>query len=144
MNYMEQVAQMLGVGLREEFFIKNDNTRYRISKNGMFRYSDIYNEWVVAGVKLIEILKGEAEIIKISKPILNETEKRYLSNVIKPFRDKVDSIIKVYADEFEGIRVAYKDSNGMIIAFYLPAFEKGAMYEGMELYKKYSVEDLGI
>ena len=97
MNYMKQVAQMLGLELEEEFFIKNDNNRYRISKNGMFRYSNIYNEWVVSGVKLIELLKGEAEITKISKPILNEAEKRYLSNVIKPFRDKVDSIIKVYS-----------------------------------------------
>ena len=143
MNYMEQVAQMLGVELREEFFIKNDNNRYWISENGMFRYSK-YNEWVVSSVELMELLTGEAEIVKIPKPILDEVEKRYLSNVIKPFRSEVKYIVKCNdnkSEYFEDIRVVFE---GRYSTLYFPYFEKGTMYKGMETDKEYSLDDLGL
>lgn len=81
-------------------------------------------------IPLITIIKEE---------ILDEKEKEYLRAVIKPFRDKVDFILKKRASISEYIVIALKDE---IIA--LPWFKKGTMYKGMETYKKYSLEDLNL
>lgn len=83
MNYMAQVAKMLGVELEEEFYLKGNDHKHKFSKYGFFRCFES-NNWVFSW-DLCEILTGKLEIIKEPKPILDETEKRYLSNVIKPF-----------------------------------------------------------
>lgn len=82
--------------------------------------------------------------------ILDEKEKEYLSNIIKPFKKYVCCIKKIeewkqeyicifYVDYLERKKV--KESHKAII---LPPFKKGTMYRGMELYKEYTVEDLGL
>ena len=40
MNYMEQVAQMMGVVLEEEFNIKGDNSSYKITKTGLYYFNE--------------------------------------------------------------------------------------------------------
>ena len=140
MNYMKQVAQMLGVELDEEFYIKGNDNKFKITNRGMcysFRSTDM---WAPVSWVLCDILNGKLEIVK--KPILDETEKRYLSNVIKPFRSKVKYIVKRNdnkSEYFEDIRVAFESSYKVL---YFPCFEKGTMYKGMELGKQYSLEDL--
>lgn len=140
MNYMEQVAQMLGVELEEEFYLKGNNHKNKLSKYGFFRCFES-NNWVFSW-DLCEILTGRLEIIKEPKPILDETEKRYLSNVIKPFRDKVSHICKRESANtgMEWIQVGIKED----VNLDFPNFEKGTMYKGMELDKEYSLEDLGL
>ena len=153
---MEQVAQMLGVELEEEFKLKDgipkitqDDTAkigkdeiFKITKDGiygMFKYSEYSCDWNPAYHLLTGILLGRYEIIK--KPILDEAERTYLSNVIKPFRNSVEYIIKNSAySPVEWITIKYKDGG----ATNLPLFEKGTMYQGMEVNKKYSLEDLGL
>ena len=80
---------------------------------------------------------------KISKEILNDAEKKYLGDVIKPFRDKVDYVKKYSFDggEKESIGISFKNDNGY---FSFPVFKKGTMYAGMEKYKKYTLEELGL
>ena len=81
------------------------------------------------------------------EPILDDAERRYLSAVIKPFRDKVLSIEKssgLYASHyFDEISVHY-ESFGHDLCFDLPPFEKGTMYKGMEVNKNYTLEELGL
>ena len=74
------------------------------------------------------------------EPILDEVEKEYLSNVIKPWREKTISIIKVRVNEDDFISIRLK--NGEKVN--LPWFKKSTMYKGMEANKVYTLEELGL
>lgn len=79
--------------------------------------------------------------------ILDKEEKEYLSNVIRPFRGKVESISKrlEFDEQWEYIAICYKDRDSNdLTALYLPCFKKGAMYKGMELIKEYTLQELGL
>ena len=78
------------------------------------------------------------------EPILDEAEKEYLSAVIKPFRKDVEYIVKL--PKFEWIQEAIyihigRSWRGNIE---LPTFKKGAMYKGMKIDKRYTLEELGL
>lgn len=83
------------------------------------------------------------------EPILDEEEKKYLSAVIKPFRDRVVYIRKVKVGEcnkFISIKVKRydydeEDSNEYID---LPYFRENTMYVNMEVEKEYNLEELGL
>lgn len=81
--------------------------------------------------------------INITVPdILDDVEKRYLSVVIRPFRKRVDYIMKIsdplgYEKEYIFIKLD-EDS------FSLPYFTAGTMYQGMELERAYTLEELGL
>ena len=79
---------------------------------------------------------------------LDHVERKYLRAVIRPFIHKIDYIVKEESDynEFieesshnEFIIIMMKDSSECIT---FPKFEKGTMYKGMELYRKYSLSEL--
>ena len=135
---MEQVAKMLGVEIGEEFRVVNDSCLYKLDDKGLY-FLATDDKWKIDYFTLTSILNGKAMIIK--KPILDDVEREYLSNVIKPFRDRIEYIIKNSAySPIEWITIKYKDGG----ATNLPLFEKGTMYQGMEVNKKYSLEDLGL
>lgn len=143
MNYMEQVAQMLGVELNEEFIIRREGIKCKLTKYGLEYLYEPSKKWVT-GFFINKILNGTFEIVKIPKPILDEAEKRYLSNVIKPFRSEVKYIVKRNENKseyFEDIRVVFE---GRYSTLYFPYFKKGTMYKGMETDKEYSLDDLGL
>lgn len=71
--------------------------------------------------------------------ILTEKEKAYLSAVIKPFREEVETIEKASFEKDEQLQISDGDT---VMAF--PCFEKGTMYKGMEAYKAYTLEELGL
>lgn len=76
---------------------------------------------------------------KEKEEILDEKEKEYLRAVIRPFRDKVKHIVKMeYEEEF--IRIRIKNDE----CINLPFFKKNTMYKGMEISKKYTLEELGL
>ena len=83
------------------------------------------------------------------EPILNEKEKEYLSAVIKPFRNRVEHIRKIdtynvgYGDG-EEISIELCDKDGIRDYLSLPWFAKDTMYKGMELGKRYTLEELGL
>lgn len=80
----------------------------------------------------------------VNPQILDESERQYLSAVIKPFRDRVDFICKENAIEHYGtqrIGIAFTDES-MYMA--LPFFKSGTMYKGMELGNQYTLEELGL
>lgn len=76
----------------------------------------------------------------VNPQVLDEAERRYLSNVIRPFWDKVTSICKTnYGGKYQYVCIALRGHN-----IDLPAFEKGTMYKGMELNHAYTLEELGL
>lgn len=64
MNYMEQVAQMLGVELEEEFKVSDYKEPFKITKDGMFMYSGFDSDWFSANHILLCILIGKYRIVK--------------------------------------------------------------------------------
>lgn len=71
--------------------------------------------------------------------ILTDKETAYLSSVIKPFREEVKTIEKASFEEDEQLQISDGDT---VMAF--PCFEKDTMYKGMEAYKEYTLEELGL
>ena len=75
------------------------------------------------------------------EPILDEVERKYLSDVIRPFRNKIDTISKFNTfDDRQYIYIGMKDRRWSN----LPCFPKGTMYKGMEDGKHYSLKELGL
>ena len=95
--------------------------------------------------KEYEILKGmfhcnnQKITFEVEEPILDEVERKYLSGVIRPFRDRVRAILKYGLENTEWIIIKTRDYN---IPF--PYFKKGTMYKKMVLNKEYTLEELGL
>lgn len=73
--------------------------------------------------------------------ILNDAEKKYLSAVIKPFREKVKFIEKRKLsnnEQFIYIGLYKSDWIG------LPYFKENMMYKEMEVGKHYTLKELGL
>ena len=75
------------------------------------------------------------------EPILDDAERRYLSAVIRPFRDKVLYIAKRSIMDRRKEHI-YIDLTEDVIT--LPCFMKGTMYKGMKAGKEYTLEELGL
>lgn len=144
MNYMKQVAQLLGVEIGEEFTTKNyDTFKFKLYEDGILATNDCSNGWVESHHFLRYLLTGKDEVVKLPKSILDDVEKEYLCNVIKPFRKKIRYICKRQLHEHDYIDIRYKDSYGEMSMIF-PDFKIGAMYKSMELNKRYSLDELGL
>lgn len=84
--------------------------------------------------------------------ILDDAERQYLKYVIRPFRDRIEYIAKVREEPLprfyknDGIvkyyiSIHFNDENDDI-AF--PLFREDAMYKGMEPFREYTLEELGL
>lgn len=104
-------------------------------------------------ISLNKIIKIEEPIyttVYEKKEILDEAEKRYLRNFIRPFRDNVKYIKKThYRYEKSKIEICvngYIEEANISDTYYtfLPAFSTNEMYNGMTLEKEYTLEELGL
>ena len=88
--------------------------------------------------KIIKIEEPEYKTVYEAKlEILDEVEKRYLRGVIRPF--EVRFIKKVDLTNAEYIYIELKSDH-----ISLPNFSSNTMYKGMEIDKKYTLEELGL
>ena len=85
------------------------------------------------------------------EPILDDAEKKYLSAVIRPFRDRVKFLKKYKGDlhfgpKYECIygQVRSEFNKDLIFSFDLPAFKEGTMYKGMKPDHEYTLDELGL
>ena len=142
-NKMSEVAKLLGVELNSDFNLKDSSFTYRLTERGLdSRYMNNL-KWYPSGM-LEDLLIGNYQIIRKPRSILEPAEKKYLSAVIKPFRNKVYAIVKYDGDNDRYyIQIAVKQS-GFFEYVNLPYFKKGTMYNGMELDKEYTLEELGL
>lgn len=141
-NKMAEVAKLLGVKLDEEFGLKNSNFRYKLTTHGLYKRYHLIQEWSDSCM-LDDLLLGRVEIVKKAKPILDKAEKRYLTNIIKPFKDQVIAIAKRSTDYGEFIEIMIDEgdiTDGGYI--YLPYFKPGKMYKGMKVNREYTLEQL--
>ena len=140
-NKMGKLAELLGVEIDKPFNIKGYaynpcklTYNRMINKNNVLMYRDFF-----------ELLAGRLEI---EKPILNDSEKDYLENVLKPFKDRVVYVEKIkpgdHNYEYIGFKIIYEDHRCPNNWCYLPYFKEGTMYKNMELDKYYSLDELGI
>lgn len=74
--------------------------------------------------------------------ILTDKEKAYLSAVIKPFREDVEYIEKINHSCLNDKQYLRIELPGDYCT--LPLFEKGTMYKGMEVNKRYTLKELGL
>lgn len=79
-----------------------------------------------------------------NEPVLDDTERKYLSEVIRPFRNYVSGITKVKNKCATGnkqyIRIIV--NKYMTEYIYLPYFEENKMYNGMKIDRPYTLEEL--
>lgn len=134
---------------------ENGRTFVRASESDYRTFTD------TDGYRGIEDLKGlkdswldgyYGEIVKIEEPtyetvyeykpeILNEAEKRYLKDVIRPFRNRIKYICKSVSafGKYEYIEVNL--GNDTLV---LPDFKPNTMYKGMKVDKKYALKELDL
>lgn len=93
-----------------------------------------------------ELLEKDKLEQAMPKPILDDVEKRYLKNVIRPFQNKVDFVILVkntmFLEQKKNVRIKVHLIDHDFIT--LPFFKEGEMYKAMEPNVKYTLKDLGI
>nr|DAP33598.1 MAG TPA: hypothetical protein [Caudoviricetes sp.] len=79
------------------------------------------------------------------EPVLDDTERKYLSEVIRPFKNYVTGITKVKNEcetDKQFIRIMVNKYRPEYII--LPYFEENTMYKCMKENKEYSLEELGL
>ena len=106
--------------------------------------------------KYINVEHSENEIVKIERPvkyetiyekkeILDDMEKEYLKNIIKPFRKRIISIVKLYNCNGNFIRINLRNmENDFLEKIDFPYFRKDTIYNGMKLREEYSLKELGL
>lgn len=78
------------------------------------------------------------------RKVLDAAETKYLAGVIRPFKDFIVAVWKKQTDfDLEHITIQYRDFDKVSIMVF-PDFEAGTMYKGMELGRKYTLEELGL
>lgn len=77
-----------------------------------------------------------------TKDVLDETERKYLKAVLRPFKNRDVRVVKLKSQicSYYYLWVGFKDGYGL--AF--PSFPAGTMYNGMELHHEYTLEELKI
>lgn len=123
-------------------------------RNGQVVFVDKTSTYSFSSIdEQLSYFNDDVSIIKVERPIeyktvferkeeiLDKTEKRYLSGVIRPFKNKVISILKgrvsTYDKEFILIELEKEIIN-------LPFFKSKTMYKGMKENKKYTLKELGL
>lgn len=84
-------------------------------------------------------------VYEAKKEILDDAEKRYLKQVIRPY-NKVISLQKYAPSNIKLaiIKITVSKIGGGIWTIDLPPFEKNTMYKNMEDNKEYTLEELGL
>lgn len=127
-------------------------------KNGQVIFVDKTSNYGFSNInEQLKYFNDDVSIIKVERPVkyetmferkeeileemLDEVEKKYLADVVRPFRSKVRSVYKMASicSNKEFINIQLRDEN-----FTLPYFKKGTMYKEMQTGKRYTLEKLGL
>ena len=136
---------------KEKYDIRYMKFNVSQNQNGTIKSIDIYYD--VRRIKKMKFLSetsatqamnaiGEWLEEEYKPAILTDKEEAYLSAVIKPFREEVESIKKIDIEKDEQ-QLQLQIPNGLVIMDF-PLFKKGAMYRGMEEGREYTLEELGL
>lgn len=78
------------------------------------------------------------------EPILDDVERKYLSDVIRPFRKDICTIAKYRMTEGYSTKKEYIIVTLKTRGWSFPSFKAGTMYKGMKPYKEYTLKELGL
>ena len=139
MNYMEKIAEMLGVKLYEDFRIKAINEMIFEKKFFLTEYG-LFSEDSTVPISTIlnDILNGQYKIVKLPFALTKE-EKDYLSEVVKPFRDKIEYIKRLTFDSVDSIQIITEKGVTAVLFF-----ETDTRYKNMEPDREYTLAELGL
>ena len=119
------------------------NSNGYISKK-LNQYTNELKDTVIG--ESLDIIKVERpvkyEIVFEREEILDEIEKRYLTEVIRPFRRRIQFIQKrkEITEINPYIRIVCEDNDKLVF----PYIKDNSMYKGMEVNKKYTLKELGL
>ena len=77
---------------------------------------------------------------EFKEPVLDEVERKYLSDVIKPFGHRVSHIVKRLNGSGYYIAIILNNFDVMN----LPYFTRNTMYKGMTVGREYKLKELGL
>ena len=125
-------------------------------KNGQVIFFDKTSNYSFNSIdEQLRYFNDDVSIVKVERPvkyetmferkeeILDETEKKYLANVIRPFKNEVRYIVKYDNPLYSGkeyLRIKLKGDEEINF----PDFKKDYMYKGMKENKKYTLKELGL
>jgi hypothetical protein len=162
--YLGEVKAILKYGIKIKILKHRDSTRVGIEyfaeyPNGKFEIVELtkselqskidkleninkklYSKTISNRDKIVHLKREIMSLKEENKQILDNAEKRYLENVIRPFRDRVISVIK--NNDFGEDYIKIDLNNGDTAS--LPNFVKNTMYKGMRSEKKYTLKELGL
>lgn len=135
MKELEKGNKVRNTKWKDAIYLYEENKDICFSEASVVKYLDI-----------ADLNYGTWELYK--EPILTQEEKEYLSNVIKPFKNRVRYIIK-YTNlsglNEEYIQICVKTYNGELNEdINLPLFVEGSMYKNMKKVHRYSLKELGL
>lgn len=138
MNNMKEVAKILGVELLENFIIEDISYNpYCFFEDGLYDRRGSRENTI-----LVNLLSGE---LTISRTILDDKEKEYLSNVIAPKSIYNNVLYITKRRSCYNINEYYiniKFVNGQ--SFSLPYFTNTNMYKNIKLEEHYTLQMLGL
>lgn len=127
---------------------ENSGWLYLNDYNNNFKFMDNDNDFDMMKIygfsfyknRALKFFKEDRELLWERKEILNDSEKEYLSNLIKPFRDSVTMIKKLFSPTAckYYIQIRYIDNTPTNF----PYFTNKNMYKNMEADRAYTLEEL--
>ena len=141
--------------MNKDFVLKGSDMVYYVDMFGVscFRVvSFVHNGRTIKeyerikNIKVMKVERTTTHVVYEKIDILDDIEREYLSNVLKPFRNRVMVIEKEerYPNK-EYINVELKTDNPAENDYLIfPDFKKGTMYKGMKINKKHTLEELGL
>ena len=125
-------------------------------KNGQVIFFDKTSNYSFNSIdEQLRYFNDDVSIVKVERPvkyetmferkeeILDETEKRYLASVIRPFRHNIKTIektIKIGDSSLCYLTILLKNNDTAC----LPDFKENSMYKGMKENKEYTLKELGL
>ena len=144
---MSKLKELFGVEVGEEFYLKwnfeefcDKTMKYHFEADDYLHRGD-NSLSIINPLSILLGAFGETKIVKIEKPILDDVEKKFIGNIIKPF--DIKDITKVKCTYQDKLFIIIRLTNGeeICLPFFSPDSE---MYRGMKVGKPYTPEQLGL
>lgn len=134
MKELEKGNKVRNAGWKNEIYLYKENEKICFSEACFLKSLNMYD----LNYETWELYK---------ETILDKTEKEYILNIIKPFKNKICHIVKYtisfYDEDF--IQICVKSNRKNVYQYInLPAFTRYSMYKKMKLCHKYSLKELGL
>lgn len=114
-----------------------------IDKDGVFRFFNDADGQIYDGIEYLSNYNFSQyyDWQEYKEPILDDVETKYLEAVLRPFKKRIDYVIKRVCSGGEYIFIFVNVNRD---SFSFPCFKPNTMYKGMELNKQYTLEELGL